>query len=218
MRPQVVTVGPLAAASATNIRTASGIAAPGAVVLNGSLVSGGVATMDKPRRTLYTFAGNEVGKSLVQTGTNWADQVISETIAGTAPGTVATVLDYKTITSVVASAAFAGNVSIGTNAVAASPWVQFDAFANPGTVAIQLDVTGTVNYTLQQTLDDPNLRNDLVTPAGLLPEMTWLPCGDATVVGATADAQTNYAFTPVWARVQLNSGSGSVKMTALQAG
>lgn len=210
---QFATVGPLASASTTNIRTASAISAAGSVTLNGTLVSGGVATLDKPRRILFTFASSEVGHNYVLTGTNWGGNVIGETIVGTAPGAVASVLSYATLTSVVADAASTGNVSIGTNALATSPWVQFDRYAKGG-VAIQLVVTGTVNYTLQQTLDDPNSTVNPVLPQN----MTWFSSADTAVVAVTASAQTNYMFPPVWARILLSSGTGSVAGTFVQGG
>lgn len=213
MRPIVTSVGPLATASATNIKTAGAIASGGAVTLNGSLVSGGVATLDKPRRVLFTFASDETGKSFIVTGTNWSGQTISETVAGTAPGTAPTLLDYKTVTSVVASAASAGNVSIGTNAVAGSPWVAIDSWALPN-VAVQCTVIGTVNFTVQSTLDDPNNPTNSVAPA----DMDWVPTNDTAAVGATATLQTNYFFSPAYVRVLLNSGSGSVELSVIQSG
>jgi len=213
MRPQFTTVGPLATASASNIRTASSIAGAGAVVLNGSLVSGGVATLDTPRRVLFTFGSNETGKTFTLLGTGWSDQAIGEDVAGTTAGVVPTVLDYKTLTSVVANAASVGNVSIGTNGVAASPWRQLDHYGS-SSVSIQADVTGTVNYTLQQTLDDPNSS---VSPVSY-EDVVWLSTSDTAGVGATTSIQSNYLFAPVWVRVLLNSGTGSVTATYLQSG
>lgn len=213
MRPTTVSVGPLAAASATNIRTASSIASGGAVTLNGALVSGGVATLDKPRRVLFTFASDETGKAFVVTGTNWSGQPISETVAGTAPGTVATVLDYKTVTSIVASAASAGNVSIGTNAVAGSEWIYIDPWSLPN-IALQINVSGTLNYTIQSTLDNPNSPTNPVQPA----DMVWVNTNDTAAVGATATLQTNFFFVPAYIRLLINSGSGSARMQLIQSG
>jgi hypothetical protein len=228
MRPRFATVGPLAAASATNIRTASAIAGAGAVVLNGATVTNGVATLDNPRRVLFTFAAGET-LTLTLTGTRWDGQTVSETIATGAatPGTVSSVLDYKTVTSVVSSAASNGNVSIGTSTVAGSSWINFDWWLSDGVVAFQVDVTGTANYTVQQTLDDPNnstTPNDpglsAPTPGNpMLPaNVQWVNCSDTTMVNATVTAQSNYNFAPIWMRVVLNSGSGSVALTALQHG
>lgn len=92
-----------------------------------------------------------------------------------------------------------------------SDWVRFDDYA-PGGVAVQLSVTGTVSYTLQQTMDDPNSPTNPVA----IGSMTWLPCADTNVVNAIASAQTNYQFAPIFARVALASGNGSVTATFLQ--
>lgn len=212
MRPITVSVGPLASASATNIRTASSGSA-GALTLNGSLVSNGVAILDTPRRILITNAADETGKTVVLTGTDRAGNAQSETVTLGGIGSTAAVLDYKTLTSAVLSANSAGNLSIGTNDVAASAWVMFDPWASGG-VAVQLTVAGTVNYTLQQTMDDPNSPTDDVDPA----DVAWLSCSDTDVVSATTTQQTNYNFPPTYARVLLNSGSGSVIATFTQIG
>lgn len=213
MRPITVSVGPLAAASTTNIKTAAAIGGAGAVTLNGSTVSGGVATLDTARRVIFTSAGNDTGITFTITGTNWSGSPISETVTGASGGAASTVLDYKTVTGVTASGASAGNVSIGTNGVAASPWVRLDGWMYSN-VSIQADVTGTVNYTLQQTLNDPNSPTNPVA----LASMDWLSTSDTAGVGATASLQSNYLFVPVFARVLLNSGTGSVTATYLQSG
>jgi len=225
MRPVTTTVGPLASASATNIRTASAIAGAGAVTLNGTLVSAGAtvahgviipsgtAVLDVARRVIFTSSGNDTGITFAVTGTDNAGNAQSETVTGASGGAASTVLSYKTFAPPVASGAAAGTVSIGTNGVAASPWVRLDNWA-PGGVAIQATVTGTVNYTIQQTLDDPNSATNPVAPAS----MTWVNSADAAVVAATATQQSNYAFAPAFARVLLNSGTGSVTATFTQLG
>lgn len=211
MRPIVVTVGPLANASATNIRTASSGSA-GALVLNGSLVSSGVAYLDKPRRVLITNAADETGKTVVLTGTNWSGNAISETVTLAGIGSTASVLSYATLSSAVLSANSSGTLSIGTNGVATSPWVFIDSWA-AANIAMQATVSGTVNYTIQSTLDDPNSPINPVTPA----LMTWVSTSDTAAVGATTTAQTNYLFSPAYIRVLLNSGTGSVTLTVTQS-
>lgn len=103
-------------------------------------------------------------------------------------------------------------VSDASAGVKYSRLVRLDEWS-PGQVGIQLTVSGTVNYTLQQTMDDPN------SPFNPVPEasMTWVNSADTNVVGATATKQTNYQFVPLFCRVVLNSGSGSVTATFVQA-
>jgi hypothetical protein len=73
---------------------------------------------------------------------------------------------------------------------------------------------GTVNYTVQGTMDDPN---QAWGTAPLPSAVNWINSGDAAAVGATASIATNFLFSPTYARVLLNSGSGSVTATFAQA-
>jgi hypothetical protein len=84
----------------------------------------------------------------------------------------------------------------------------FDIYNRPE-CSLQVVVTGTANYTVQQTLDD--IFDSTVTP-------TWFDHPDATLVAATASKQGNYAYIPAAVRIVLNSGSGSIVLTAIQAG
>ena len=52
MQPITVTAGPLTAASANNIALSQTVTGAAAVVLNGSLVTSGVAYLGTPRRIL----------------------------------------------------------------------------------------------------------------------------------------------------------------------
>ena len=105
--------------------------------------------------------------------------------------------------------------SVGPNAPGATPSspLRLDDYA-AAQVAIQVVVTGTVNYTVQQTLDDPNSSQFPVAQAS----MTWFPLGDASGVGATANMQSKYDAAPCWVRVLLNSGTGTVRLTVKQSG
>ncbi len=86
--------------------------------------------------------------------------------------------------------------------------VIMDYFGNPN-VSLQVVVTGTVNWTVQQTLDNPNAEG--VTP-------TWFNHPDANMVAQTVGRQGNYAYIPVAVRLQQTSGSGSAALTVVQAG
>jgi len=216
MRPIVVTVGPLAAASANNIALSQTPTSGTAMTLNGSLVVAGVAVLDTPRRVLLTYGNEGSARTLVVTGTGASGQVQSETLAipSGAGGTVATVLDYKTVTQgLPAGGGFTAAVTLGTNGVAATPWVYLDEWPIPAT-SIQCTVSGTANYTVQSTLDDPNSPTNPVA----LTAVTWVNSSDAAVVGASTTQQSNFAFIPKFARVLLNSGTGSVTATFIQSG
>ena len=208
MRPITVTVGPLASAVANNI-CLSQTPTAGALLLNGSTAG----TLDYARRVLITAAGNESSRTFTITGTNWSGSTISETVTGPNATTAVSVLDYLTVTSITISGNAAGAITVGTNGVAASPWVRLDAWAMPQ-VAIQCTASGTVNYTVQQTLDDTNAPTSPVAASAV----TWVSHPDSNLVGATGTVQGNYAYVPTFTRVLLNRGSGTVTATFTQSG
>lgn len=216
MRPQVVTVGPLAAGSANAICLSQTPAAAGAWTLNGALVVSGVAIMDTPRRVRITTGGSESGKTAIITGTTFNNQPATETVSlPSSATTVDSVLDYKTVTSIVGSATISNALTVGTNGVAGSQWVYFDDW-DQGGVSLQVVVSGTVNYSVQQTRDDPNSPTNAVA----LASVSWLDSSDTAVVSATATKQSSYTIAPAYARILLNSQTnpGYVTGTFAQVG
>lgn len=211
MRPITVTVGPLVTAVANGIcLSQTGVTT---FTLNGSLVSSGVAILDTTRRVAITSNNVDNDKYFTITGTSASGNIQTETLLGPDTATVYTSLDFKTVTSVVASATVTGNITVGTNGVASSPWVMFDPYSFPQ-IALQCDVTGSVNYTVQQTLDDPNSSTNPVAPSAVV----WINNPTAGLVGASTDQQGSYAIGPLFAKVTLNSGTGSVRSTFIQFG
>jgi hypothetical protein len=220
MRSVFINCGPYTTPSATNIRTASSVAT-GTVTLNGSLVSGGVATLDQPRRVLFTSAGNDSGITFTVTGTDWNNMPVSEVVTGANATTVYTVYDFKTVTSVVASGASAGNVSIGTNAIASSRPVFLDTYADSSTY-IQTDTGGSsgITYTIQLSGDNPNISTGTGTDSYV--NARWVNSGTAALVNATSAQNANQAGIPNMIRCYIsNAGSNtsaSVHVNFNQAG
>jgi hypothetical protein len=208
MRPITATVGPLATASANNIALSQTPGAAGALTLNGSTVVSGVAILDNPRRVLITTA--DTTHTFTVTGTTPTGSVISE-VVGPITTSAYTTQDFSTVTSVTINGAATAAVTVGTNGIASTPWVRLDEWASPP-VGIQCNVTGTVNYTVQSTYDDPNSPTDPVSPSAV----NWIATNDTNAVGATGSVQTNFLFTPTFVRALLNSGSGSVTMKVIQ--
>jgi hypothetical protein len=210
MRPIVVTAGPLTAASANNIATSQTPGAAGALTLNGSTVVNGVAILDHARRVLITTT--DTTHTFTITGTTPTGTLLTEVVqnAGTS---VQSTLDYLTVTSIVINGAATAAVTVGTNGVASTPWVRLDEWS-PGTVSIQVNVTGTVSYTVQSSNDDPNSPTNPVLPSAVV----WINTNDTNAVNATASLQTNFLIVPLWGRVLLNSGAGSLIATFVQSG
>lgn len=178
----------------------------------------GTATLDMARAVRLTSGGNDSSVTATISGTDWNGSAISEALTLSNGSTADSVLSYLTVTSITTSAAIATTVTAGTvgsgstNGIASSPWVRFDTYGAMAEVAIQASVTGTVSYTIQQTLQDPNSYGNAVAPASI----AWVNHPDTNVVAAIATAQANYAYTPLFARVILNSGSGTVSTVFAQ--
>jgi hypothetical protein len=81
-----------------------------------------------------------------------------------------------------------------------------DTYINPFNVGFGVVVTGTVNYTVQHTFDNPQTT---ASP-------TWF--SHPTVAAATASQDGNYAFPVAAIKVLVNSGAGTATMTLIQAG
>lgn len=76
---------------------------------------------------------------------------------------------------------------------------------SPFNVGFGVIVTGTVNYTIQHTFDDPAIGFS-----------TWFP--HPTVAAQAANADGNYAFPVTGIRLTVNSGGGTAQLKLIQAG
>lgn len=76
-------------------------------------------------------------------------------------------------------------------------------------VSLQVVVTGTATWSVQQTLD--NVLDTSITP-------TWFDHPDTNMAAQTVNRQGNYAYIPTAVRLQQTAGSGSVRLTIVQAG
>jgi hypothetical protein len=76
---------------------------------------------------------------------------------------------------------------------------------SPFNVGFGVDVTGTVDYTVQHTFDDPSVGFTL-----------WFD--HPTIAAQSTDKDGNYAFPVSGIRVKVNSGGGSVVLKLIQAG
>lgn len=219
--PKTAAVGPALTSSANNICLSQTPAGAGNLILNGSLVVNGVAILDSnvltapptSQRILFTPAGAEATNATVWTvtGTDWNGNAVTEAIKGVNnPATAQSLYDYSTVTQIAVNKAQAGAVTVGTNGVGSSRPIFLDTFA-PAPTSLQVDVTGTVNATVQQSLDDPN------SISGGYASVTWINHPDNNLVGLVGAVQGNYAYIPRMVRVLLNSGSGSVSLTVIQA-
>lgn len=102
--------------SATSVAAAQSVGAGGSFTINGSMASGGVAMLDKPRPLALICAGDESANAFTVTGTDYAGAALTEKISG---NTAASFKPYSrnrfaTITGITALNATASTVSVGT--------------------------------------------------------------------------------------------------------
>jgi hypothetical protein len=76
-------------------------------------------------------------------------------------------------------------------------------------VSLQVVVTGTATWTVQQSLDNPLTAGATVT---------YFDHPDPNMVSQTVNRQGNYAYNPVAVRIRQTAGTGSVRLTAIQVG
>ena len=194
------------AASGTSVAAAQLLNASGVITLNGALVSGGVATLTVPA-VLTVFSEKSATVSFVVTGTapNGASQ--TETLAVTASGTVTGSLSFATVTSVAASAPTSATISLGNGVPGYTAWIPLDIYTPNQVTNISNKVSGTVNYSVEYTNEDP-------FNTGI--QQLAVPHPNASLTAATGD-ETQFTTTLMRAvRLKINSGSGSVRFTCVQ--
>lgn len=95
--------------------------------------------------------------------------------------------------------------TVSKTGVGSSSALVMNTNISPFNVGFGVIVTGTVDYTVQHTFDDPAVGFT-----------TWF--SHPTVAGEVANADGNYAFPVTGIKVLVNSGDGTATLKLLQAG
>lgn len=234
MRPRLL-YWTVPAAAANNILLSQTLSGTTPALINGSLASGGVATLSSgtttaftptggcwQRRIRLTCAADDHARSITITGTILIDgksYVIGEVMAGSISTTTDSLNDYATITSIVGDGgSWAGAITVGTNGVASTPWLRWDTDV-PCPFAIGLGITlvsGAANFTVEHTFD--RLPPDRSSPYITTPNFTPHIFPHSSVANKSASIDGNYAFPIQGCRLTTNSGTGVLLMQAGQAG
>lgn len=209
----------LAAADADGIAKSQTPAGAGALTLNGDLISGGVYTADVARRIIVVTVSNESSKTVTITGTNIDDIAQVETMTGPNATTGVSTKDFKTVTSVVVSAAFTGAVTIGTNGKASTAWIVLDPSDIYGRhhtgVALSVELTSgaSLNFTVEHTFDDVQ---DLTFISSGTSTITVFANSSTALASATANADGGYIVSPIAVRLTINTfTSGTATITVV---
>lgn len=202
-----------------NLQTTAGA---GSLTLNGELVNtGGTVIFNGISRAVtLTSAGNVSGVNFTINGTLAPNGAVSETIAGPNANTVETTQVFDTITSITVNGAVGTNTSAGSGTLGFTHWFNHNYHATVVGFSVQVNVTGTINYDYQTTLDDVNID---ATPVAFEP-ITGTAVGHlgfpADMVSATADQLAFCQGVTRYSRIQINSSGadGQLVATFLQQG
>lgn len=190
----------------TSISTSAATSGNVTVGTNGTAV---IASAGTGRQVLVTSGGSDAGITFTVTGTNVSGKPLTETFAGGA-STATSVNYFQSVTSVTASGASASTVTVGTNQVGATEPICLAGWTQAPT-ALQVVLTGTANFTVQQTLTQ---NYNAVENS----EVTWFSHPDSALAAASASAQGNYAYAPTFTRLKVNTGTGALTYTVMQSG
>lgn len=179
----------------------------GAILINGALASGGVATFGAAQLVRLTSGGNDSGITFTFVGTDADGNAQTQTVAGTNASNSDTTKFFKTITSITASGAVATTIVVGNLITSVSPTLHVDTNINPVNISLLAElVSGTSTFDINVSYGDENPYYSL-----------WYDHGSIAAKSATtAGTQT----APVAAfRIKCTaSSSGVVRLRSVQAG
>jgi hypothetical protein len=208
MRPISIT-RQLPAPDADGVCEAQTTTGPADLSLNGALVdANGVAQLGSQRFLDITSGGNLLLINFRIEGTTDAGDQIFETIVGPNNTTVTTVQNFATVTRISVDALVGSTVTIGTQLTGASAIIVLDQYISPFQVSVGVEITGTVNVTLQYTFDD--IFGEYPGP------FAWTPHPDITNI--TADDEGTFISPVTACRLLTNSGTGTAVLRVAQAG
>ena len=205
MRPVTITMN-LDNTSATKVAAAQTLGGAGNLVL--AAAASAIDSSGAARILLITTTENDSARTLTITGTDVNGNAISETITGAGLNNTTTVSTklYKSVSSIASDGAIAANISVGTTnttLTAVSQLVPLNYYSRTG-VQVAVEVTGTVNFTVQETFD-PILANGTSNVVYFSP---------SALASKTSSTTSNLDVGATGMNVQINSYSNGATLTA----
>jgi hypothetical protein len=181
--------------------------AAGNLTIAGALASGGIVTIPTAQHVTIDCAGSDAARSFIVNGTDDADNILTETLAGSSASTTTSTKNFKTITSISVDDATAGAVTAGIVSTFETRWFPINHHISPVSYAYQV-VIGTATFTVEGTLD--NVFDNSITPV-----VTTTP-----VQASGSSSVSGVSIIPVVAiRVKVTAyTSGTITLRLLQAG
>ena len=187
-----------------------------------TLVGAGTVVLDTQRRVLLTFGNEAVARTLALTGTDDTGNAISETlaVASGAPGTVASVQDFRSITlAMPAGGGWSAAATLGTNSVGSTPWFILNPHITPFDVGVQTHlVSGAATWTIEVTRERVLSAMGIYNAGQAMTPPVPVPFGWPGLVGLAADATGSINSAVAAVRLTILSGTGTVLADMIQAG
>ena len=204
MRPIQLTTSSFSTASVAAVAALQKPSGAGYMTLTATTV-----TLTPPRFITIISVSDETSKTFTITGTSPSGYTQSEVVTGANAGTATSTLTYATVTSIYASAATTGNMTAGYTQSGYSAWMPLDIYVPNQVTTISATVSGTINYSIQYTNEDP--FDTTITQTAVAH-----PATGGAFTGATAN-QTHSTTTLMRAvRYLVNSGNGTLRLTIVQ--
>jgi len=173
----------------------------GDVSLDGAEVSGGVWTTPDgfAHQIAIDSAGDVSGVTFTITGYSDPDQhnLITDTITGVTTTAVESTKYFYSITSIAADGAVGSNIFGGIIDEAVTQAIPLNW--RGGVTSVNVDVTGTLDITVQNTFDNIQNLDDL--------DFNWQDCPSPDLVNITSSTNEAYEGLPRALRVKINSYS-----------
>ena len=202
--------GPLSittsAASAVSI-CASQSPGAGAITINGSLASGGIATIAGAQLITLVSGGNDTGITFTITGTDSDGRAQTENVTGASAGTATSTKYFKTVSSITHTGSVATTLTSGNTIDAVSNTVRPTNNISPMALGIGVIlVSGTATYKVQHSYQDGSTSHPTL----------WF---DNSAGAKTASSEATYSTPVATIRILISaSASGVLSGNIVQAG
>lgn len=202
--------GPLllspSAASATSVGASQSPGA-GAILINGSLASGGVATLAAAQLITLVSGGNDTGITFTITGTDSDGRAQTESTVGASAGTKTSTKYFKTVSSITHTGSVATTLSMGNAIDSVSNTIRPNLDTSPIAIGIGVTlVSGTATYKVQHSYQDGRTSHPAL----------WF---DNTAGAKTASSEATYSAPVACIRLLLSaSDSGVLSAAVVQGG
>jgi len=202
---------------ADGIAAAQTLAGAEAVALDGALVVGGVAVIERSDSDssgrpysligqVVTIAsvGNDSGVTFTVVGKDQDRQSQTVSVTGANAGTATATGYWSEVSSVTSDGATAADITVGITAVFCTPTIPLDFYASAGN-ALGVIIQTTATVTVQHTFDEINKQVWKDGYAWTAINGNWLDNDAAALVGATTSQDGNYEFIPNATRMKCTS-------------